>query len=151
MYMLNTTGNKSHGAFLWLGAFPNTGDSSNGSTTSRWLRAATAHHSNCENVREQYFCHRSSSSFASDVTTILPSRLITSCAFGICIMADTGNAPSSLRVVRSATPALVPPHWPAEYVTAVWRRWFLRCRKSDHLLFKPTRHHYTSIITCTYQ
>jgi hypothetical protein len=33
------------------------------------------------------------------------------------IIADTGRHPNSLRVDLSATAALVPPHWPPEYVT----------------------------------
>lgn len=48
---------------------------------------------------------------------MFPSLFNASCAFGVCIIADTGKHPVSLRVVRSATAARVPPHCPAEYVT----------------------------------
>lgn len=105
-----------YGAFLCSGDFANVGDSSNGSAASLWRLAASAHHSSWEKHLPQYFDHCSGSLLFLDVS-IWPSRVNISCVFGKCIMADTGRQPSSLRVVLRATPARVPPHWPAEYVT----------------------------------
>ena len=97
------------GAFLCSGDLANAGDSSNGSTFSLCIRAASAHHSNCEKHLDEYFLHCSISLLSLEVST-LPSRSKTSCAFGICIIAETGKHPNSLSVVRNDTPARVPPH-----------------------------------------
>jgi hypothetical protein len=134
-----------YGAFRSVGLFRKDGDSSKGSTCVRCRFAAVAHQSSCEKHRSQYCCHFCGSSLG------VPSSSSTSCAWGICTMAETGKHPNSLKTGRKAMAARTPPHCRPISKSLIHHTvdYWVSCRdgrllclggkcRGDHILFRLT-------------